>query len=308
MSTYKDQSLQVAISTNGNGPRLASKSRKQIVNSIPTHAGAALESLAKLRQLLKQADSVPREFLDLVTGDLMVIPADAEKPSDSMLHAALRALELGQNVIRLKSGSEWVNVEQDDEFTLFAQKGFKAVVVPCVSATAALVAASSPVAVASDKFTHESAPVAVAREVSPVVIPTVYTPAPVSAVRAAGSPQLISGQDAAAHVAYALSDLSFVYPVIPESTIGKSVSEWSAAGVKNAHGKFHKTAQIETRGGAVLPCPTCFHQCTKLLLISCQWLCMLLLKELPRTSASTPRLLMWLLHPSLALLPLGPTM
>ncbi|KAI9353450.1 siroheme synthase Met8, partial [Obelidium mucronatum] len=56
MSTYKDQSLQVAISTNGNGPRLASKLRKQIVNSIPTHAGAALESLAKLRQLLKQAD------------------------------------------------------------------------------------------------------------------------------------------------------------------------------------------------------------------------------------------------------------
>ncbi|KAJ3024378.1 UNVERIFIED_CONTAM: hypothetical protein HDU68_008227 [Siphonaria sp. JEL0065] len=337
MSTYKDQSLQVAISTNGNGPRLASKLRKQIVNSIPSHAGAALETLAKLRQLLKQADpstasnqrrlnfvnrvsetwavetlaalndaeiaalvhayttqaldlprikqgtirviragsgliddltvgayralseaelvlsdaSVPKELLDLVTGDLMVIPADSEKPSDSMLHAALRALELGQNVIRLKKGSEFVNVEQDDELAVFNQKGFKAVVVPCVSAAVA-VSASVTTPVKSVIYEQE-APVSIAREVqfSPVVLPTVQVaPTPVSSVRAAGSPQLISGQDAAAHVAYALSDLSFVYPVVPQSTIGKSVAEWSAAGVKNANGKFHKTTQVETRTGA----------------------------------------------------------
>ncbi|KAJ3066271.1 hypothetical protein HDU98_010431 [Podochytrium sp. JEL0797] len=331
MSTFKDQSLQVAISTNGNGPRLAAKLRKQIVHAIPQHAGAALEALASLRHALKRADPAPasnarrmafvnrvsetwsvetlaalseveiavlvkaytsdaadlpklkqgtvrvirtgaghlddltvgayralaeaelvladanvsKEILDAVTGDLMMIPADAEKVSDSMLYAALRALELGQTVIRLKSGSEFVHVEQDEELALFLQRGYRAVVVPCVSAAVATAAAPATAPVQPKAIVHHEH----VSESKQVVVPSVVHHIP-TAPLAVGIPQLISGQDAATHVAYALSDMSFVYPVLPDSTLGHAAVAWSAKGVHNAAGKFHRVNQMETRLGA----------------------------------------------------------
>ncbi|KAJ3407237.1 hypothetical protein HDV05_005546 [Chytridiales sp. JEL 0842] len=57
LSTYRDQSLQVAVSTNGNGPRLASKVRLQIALALAEGTGAALENLGKLRALLRTLET-----------------------------------------------------------------------------------------------------------------------------------------------------------------------------------------------------------------------------------------------------------
>ncbi|KAJ3228596.1 hypothetical protein HDU81_006038 [Chytriomyces hyalinus] len=330
MSTYKDQSLQVAISTNGNGPRIGSKLRKHVVNAIPPTAGSALENLSKLRTQLKLADSsaasnpkrmafvnrvsetwsvdtlahlsesniatlvksylsssadlpklkkgelrvinagsghiddltvgafralsqselvladssVPKEILDLVTGDLMVVPSDAERPSDSMVFTAIHALELGQTVIRLKAGTSALSAV---ELGAFSQKGYSP-----LDDHKAPVLANIPRAVEPVNETKEQDIFHEAEQAFPItekIVPVKADVAPVVAA-AAGTPTLISGQDAAAHVAYALTDMTFVYPVATESSLGKSPAEWSAKGVKNAQGKSHKVLEVSTRTGA----------------------------------------------------------
>ncbi|KNC98476.1 siroheme synthase domain-containing protein [Spizellomyces punctatus DAOM BR117] len=56
MSTYRDHALQVAVSTNGNGPHLAGKLRRYVANSLPPNAGLAIQRLSVLRQRLRAAD------------------------------------------------------------------------------------------------------------------------------------------------------------------------------------------------------------------------------------------------------------
>ncbi|CAE6964806.1 PNO [Symbiodinium sp. CCMP2592] len=46
-----------------------------------------------------------------------------------------------------------------------------------------------------------------------------------------GSIACIDGNQAAAHVAYALSDCAFIYPITPSSPMGEMVDEWSAQGL-----------------------------------------------------------------------------
>ena len=46
----------------------------------------------------------------------------------------------------------------------------------------------------------------------------------------AGSVACIDGNQAAAHVAYALSDCAFIYPITPSSPMGEMVDEWAAQG------------------------------------------------------------------------------
>ena len=45
-----------------------------------------------------------------------------------------------------------------------------------------------------------------------------------------GSVACIDGNQAAAHVAYALSDCAFIYPITPSSPMGEMVDEWAAQG------------------------------------------------------------------------------
>ena len=47
---------------------------------------------------------------------------------------------------------------------------------------------------------------------------------------AQGSVACIDGNQAAAHVAYALSDCAFIYPITPSSPMGEMVDEWAAQG------------------------------------------------------------------------------
>ncbi|KAI9930190.1 hypothetical protein ASPWEDRAFT_288930 [Aspergillus wentii DTO 134E9] len=53
-SVYRDGPLQVMVSTNGNGPKLASIVRKKIANTLPDNMGAAIDNVGKLRKKLRE--------------------------------------------------------------------------------------------------------------------------------------------------------------------------------------------------------------------------------------------------------------
>jgi len=60
----------------------------------------------------------------------------------------------------------------------------------------------------------------------------------------------IDGNTAAAHVAYAFSDVSAIYPITPSSSMGEVVDEWSAQGRKNIFGQTLKVQEMQSEGGA----------------------------------------------------------
>ncbi|KAL4775956.1 putative NAD(P)-binding-domain-containing protein [Aspergillus nidulans var. acristatus] len=60
-SVHRDGPLQVMVSTNGNGPKLASMVRKKIADTLPTNMGAAIENVGKLRQKLREVAPSPQE-------------------------------------------------------------------------------------------------------------------------------------------------------------------------------------------------------------------------------------------------------
>ena len=45
--------------------------------------------------------------------------------------------------------------------------------------------------------------------------------------------QSMDGNTAAAHVAYAYTEVAGIYPITPSSPMADSVDQWSAAGQKN---------------------------------------------------------------------------
>lgn len=52
-SVHRDGPLQIMVSTNGNGPKLASIVRKQIAASLPINIGAAIQNVGALRKKLR---------------------------------------------------------------------------------------------------------------------------------------------------------------------------------------------------------------------------------------------------------------
>lgn len=62
--------------------------------------------------------------------------------------------------------------------------------------------------------------------------------------------QTIDGNTAAAHVAYAFSDVSAIYPITPSSTMGEVADEWSAHGRKNLFGQSLKVVELQSEAGA----------------------------------------------------------
>ena len=48
--------------------------------------------------------------------------------------------------------------------------------------------------------------------------------------------QSMDGNTAAAHVAYAFTDVAAIYPITPSSPMADSIDQWSAAGQKNIFG------------------------------------------------------------------------
>ncbi|HBL35628.1 MAG TPA: hypothetical protein DDZ55_02340, partial [Firmicutes bacterium] len=51
-----------------------------------------------------------------------------------------------------------------------------------------------------------------------------------------GKKVTIDGNTAAAHVAYAFSDVAAIFPITPSSPMAEVIDEWSAHGRKNLFG------------------------------------------------------------------------
>ncbi|HEY5652795.1 MAG TPA: 2-oxoacid:acceptor oxidoreductase family protein, partial [Pontiella sp.] len=60
----------------------------------------------------------------------------------------------------------------------------------------------------------------------------------------------IDGNTAAAHVAYAFSDIAAIYPITPSSNMGEYSEEWASQGKKNLFGKTVDVVEMQSEAGA----------------------------------------------------------
>ena len=60
----------------------------------------------------------------------------------------------------------------------------------------------------------------------------------------------MDGNNAAAHVSYAFSEVAAIYPITPSSPMADFVDQWSAAGLKNIFGTRVKVAEMQSEAGA----------------------------------------------------------
>ncbi len=60
----------------------------------------------------------------------------------------------------------------------------------------------------------------------------------------------IDGNEAAAHVAYRVSEVIAIYPITPSSTMGELSDAWSAKKVKNIWGTVPNVTEMQSEGGA----------------------------------------------------------
>ena len=61
--------------------------------------------------------------------------------------------------------------------------------------------------------------------------------------------QSMDGNTAAAHVAYAYTEVAGIYPITPSSPMADTVDQWSAAGQKNIFGSTVKIVEMESEAG-----------------------------------------------------------
>ncbi len=62
--------------------------------------------------------------------------------------------------------------------------------------------------------------------------------------------QSMDGNTAAAHVAYAYTEVAGIYPITPSSPMADSVDQWSASGLKNIFGNTVKVVEMQSEAGA----------------------------------------------------------
>jgi len=60
----------------------------------------------------------------------------------------------------------------------------------------------------------------------------------------------MDGNTAAAHIAYAFTDVAAIYPITPSSPMAEAVDEWSAHGRKNIFGQQVKVVEMQSEAGA----------------------------------------------------------
>ncbi len=60
----------------------------------------------------------------------------------------------------------------------------------------------------------------------------------------------VDGNSAAAHVAYAFSEVAAIYPITPSSPMGEYTDAWSASGRKNIFGETVKVMEMQSEAGA----------------------------------------------------------
>ena len=60
----------------------------------------------------------------------------------------------------------------------------------------------------------------------------------------------MDGNNAAAHVSYAYTEVAAIYPITPSSPMADFVDQWSAAGQKNVFGTTVKVQEMQAESGA----------------------------------------------------------
>ena len=60
----------------------------------------------------------------------------------------------------------------------------------------------------------------------------------------------MDGNMAAAHVAYAFTEVATIYPITPSSPMPEFVDEWAARGLKNIFGEVVKVVEMQSETGA----------------------------------------------------------
>lgn len=60
----------------------------------------------------------------------------------------------------------------------------------------------------------------------------------------------VDGNEAAAHVAYAFTEVSAIYPITPSSPMAEWVDEWSARGRLNLFGQPVRVVEMQSEAGA----------------------------------------------------------
>ena len=60
----------------------------------------------------------------------------------------------------------------------------------------------------------------------------------------------MDGNQAAAHVSYAFTEVAAIYPITPSSPMADYVDQWSAAGQKNIFGTTVKVQEMQAESGA----------------------------------------------------------
>ena len=59
----------------------------------------------------------------------------------------------------------------------------------------------------------------------------------------------MDGNNAAAHVSYAFSEVAAIYPITPSSPMADFVDQWSANGLKNIFGTKVKVVEMQSEAG-----------------------------------------------------------
>ena len=60
----------------------------------------------------------------------------------------------------------------------------------------------------------------------------------------------MDGNNAAAHVSYAFTDVAAIYPITPSSDMAEHVDAWSASGRKNIFGDEVLVSEMQSEAGA----------------------------------------------------------
>ncbi|MDH5282659.1 MAG: hypothetical protein OEW80_02105, partial [Gemmatimonadota bacterium] len=62
--------------------------------------------------------------------------------------------------------------------------------------------------------------------------------------------RMLDGNEAAALVAYAASDVVAIYPITPASPMGEHADQWASEGKPNAWGTVPTVVEMQSEGGA----------------------------------------------------------
>ncbi len=60
----------------------------------------------------------------------------------------------------------------------------------------------------------------------------------------------MDGNTAAAHVAYAFTEVAAIYPITPSSNMAEYVDSWAAEGRKNIFGQTVRVVEMQSEAGA----------------------------------------------------------